>query len=142
VSFVVRGGSGCRFEVDIVGGLRVFGPHNPKAKKNKHTCSEGKLCGKAGKIAGLKTTPNLGGFRKGGGHLCTEISLQCLVNLLFVVLHRKPITITWGKTKLTYRGASTPISFNVSASLIRALLKRICTAEGCSSSALAISETS
>ena len=58
MSFVIGGGSRCRFEVDIVSGLIVFGPHNSESKKNEHTCSEGKLCGEAGKITGLQSALN------------------------------------------------------------------------------------
>ena len=93
MSFVIGGGSWCRFEVDVASSLNVFGPHNSEPKEDEHTGSQGNPSGEAGKIAGLKAALYPRGLWKGGRQLRLEKSSQCLFKFLFVVLHLKPITV-------------------------------------------------
>ena len=76
MSFVIRGGSRCRFEVNVASGLIVFGPHNSEPKEDEHTGSQGNPGREAGKITGLKAALNLRGLWKGDRQLSLEKSSQ------------------------------------------------------------------
>ena len=93
MSFVIGGGSWCRFEVDVASSLIAFGPHNSEPKEDEHTGSQGNPSGEAGKIAGLKAALNPRGLWEWGRQLSLEKSSQCLFKFLFVLLHLKPITV-------------------------------------------------